>query len=150
MYCVTNHPVIQLSSLYEVCMQFSCLTMHFPLQVICVPHLMLISFKCYSEINLYNFYFYFIVLSSPMVSASAISTTTISLFWTSAGTVIDSYEVMWDTDDIGGCSGGSDMDNTTISASSTSYVVIELEEDSSYTINGEATIIAITLEAGEK
>ena len=93
-----------------------------------------------------------------MVSASAISTTTISLFWPSASTVIDSYEVMWETDDIGGCSGGSDMDSTTISASSTSYTITSVEEDSSYTIivrpsnflgNGEDTIIAMTLEAGE-
>ena len=98
---------------------------------------------------------------SPMVSASAISTTTISLFWNSAsaGTMVDGYEVMWEADDIGGCSGGSDMDNTTISASSTSYVIMGLEEDSSYTIivtalnavgSGEDTVIAMTLEAGEK
>ena len=96
-----------------------------------------------------------------MVSASAISTTTISLFWNSAsaGTMVDGYEVMWEADDIGGCSGGSDMDNTTISASSTSYVIMGLEEDSSYTIivtalnavrSGEDTVIAMTLEAGEK
>ena len=59
---------------------------------------------------------------------------------------------------IGGCSGGSDMDSTTISASSTSYTITSVEEDSSYTIivrpsnflgNGEDTIIAMTLEAGE-
>ena len=68
-----------------------------------------------------------------MVSAYAISTTTISFFWNSAcaGTMVDGYEVMWETDGIGGCSGGSDMDNTTISASSTSYIIMGLEEDSS-------------------
>ena len=92
-----------------------------------------------------------------MVSASAISTTTISLFWPSDA-VVTSYEVMWETDDIGGCSGGSDMGSATISASSTSYTITSVEEDSSYTIivrpsnflgNGEDTIIAMTLEAGE-
>ena len=68
-----------------------------------------------------------------MVSASAISTTTISLFWPS-DTVVSSYEVMWETGDIGGCSGGSDMGNATVTASSTSYTIMGLEEDSSYTI----------------
>ena len=65
---------------------------------------------------------------------------------------------MWETDDIGGCSGGSDMDSTTITA--TSYDIVELEEDSSYTItvtasnsagsSGPITDTAMTLEAGER
>ena len=68
---------------------------------------------------------------------------------------------MWETDDIGGCSGGSDMDSTTITDGSTSYDIMGLEEDSSYTITVTAsnsagssedsnTIIAMTLEAGER
>ena len=41
---------------------------------------------------------------------------------------------MWETDDIGGCSGGSDMNSTIITDGSTSYNIMGLEEDSSYTI----------------
>ena len=75
--------------------------------------------------------------------------------------MVDSYEVMWETDDIGGCSGGSDMDSTTITDGSTSYDIMGLEEDSSYTITVTASnsagssavsnlITAMTLEAGER
>ena len=86
--------------------------------------------------------------------------TSISLSWTSAGSEDVSYEVMWETDDIGGCSGDSDMDSTTINGS-TSYDIMGLEEDSSYTITVTAsnsagssedsnTVTAMTLEAGER
>ena len=94
-----------------------------------------------------------------MVSASAISTTSISLFWTEASTLVESYEIVWMTADIGGCSGGSDMDSTTITGGSTSYVIRGLEEDSSYTItvtasnsagSSEDTVTAVTLEAGKR
>ena len=68
---------------------------------------------------------------------------------------------MWETDDIGGCSGGSDMDSTTITGGSTSYDIMGLEEDSNYTITVTAsnsagssevsnTVTAMTLEAGER
>ena len=68
---------------------------------------------------------------------------------------------MWETDDIGGCSGGSDMDSTTITVGSTSYDIMGLEEDSSYTITVTAsnsagssaisnTATAMTLEAGKR
>ena len=67
---------------------------------------------------------------------------------------------MWETDDIGGCSGGSDMDSTTITDGSTSYDIMGLEEDSSYTITVTAsnsaggssvsnTLTKMTLQAGE-
>ena len=93
--------------------------------------------------------------------AGVSTATSISLSWTSAGSEAVSYEVMWETDDIGGCSGGSDMDNATITDGSTSYDIIGLEEDSSYTITVTAsnsagssvvsnTVTAMTLEAGEK
>ena len=120
-------------------------------------HVFQVADYLYPTSNVEKNYFSTSVPGSPMVSASAISTTTISLFWPSDA-VVTSYEVMWGTDDIGGCSGGSDMDSTTISASSTSYTITSVEEDSSYTIivrpsnflgNGEDTIIAMTLEAGE-
>ena len=73
-----------------------------------------------------------------------------------------SYEVMLETDNIGGCSGGSDMDSTTINSGSiTSYDITELEEDSTYSITVTASnpagnsgssspVLSMTMEAGEK
>ena len=102
----------------------------------------------------------FAVPDPPVISVGPPTTaTSISLSWTSAGSVVTSYEVMWETDDIGGCSGGSDMDSTTITDGSTSYDIMGLEEGSSYTItvtasnsagNSEDTVTAMTLEAGER
>ena len=70
---------------------------------------------------------------------------------------------MWETDDIGGCSGRSDINSVTISITdgSTSYDIMGLEEDSSYTITVTAsnsagssavsnTVTAMSLEAGER
>ena len=68
---------------------------------------------------------------------------------------------MWETDDVGGCSGGSDMDSTTVTDGSTSYDITELEEDSTYSITVTAfnsagisavsnTVTAMTMEAGER
>ena len=100
-------------------------------------------------------------VEAPVLSAGTTTATTIPLSWTSAGSEAVSYEVMWETDDIGGCSGGSDMNNTTITDGSTSYDIMGLEEDSSYTITVTASnsagssavsnlITAMTLEAGER
>ena len=68
---------------------------------------------------------------------------------------------MWETDDVGGCSGGSDTGNATITDDSTSYDITRLEEDSTYSITVTAsnsvpssavsnTVIAMTMEAGER
>ena len=68
---------------------------------------------------------------------------------------------MWQSDDIGGCSGVSDMDSITITDGSTSYDITELEEDSTYSITVTAsnsagssavsnTLTAMTMEAGER
>ena len=68
---------------------------------------------------------------------------------------------MWETDDVGGCSGSSDMDSTTITDDSISYEITELEEDSTYSITVTAsnsagssavsnTVTAMTMEAGER
>ena len=68
---------------------------------------------------------------------------------------------MWQTDDVGECSGGSDMDSITITDGSTSYDIIDLEEDSTYSITVTASnsagssavsnsVIAMTMEAGER
>ena len=71
---------------------------------------------------------------TPVLSVIVKSATSISLSWTSADSEDVSYEVMWETDDIGGCSGITDMNSTTVTNGSTSYVIIGLEEDSSYSI----------------
>ena len=95
------------------------------------------------------------------MTADTTTATTITISWTSAGSEIDSYEVMWQTNDVGGCSGGSDMDNTTITDDSTRYDITELEEDSTYSITVTAsnsggssavsnTVTAMTMEAGER
>ena len=96
-----------------------------------------------------------------MISAGTSTTTSIPItISTASGSEVDSYEVMWETDNIGGCSGGSDMNSTTINGS-TSYDIMGLEEDSSYTITVTAsnsagssedsnTVIEMTLEAGKR
>ena len=87
--------------------------------------------------------------------------TTITISWTSAGTESVSYDVMWETDDVGGCSGGSDTGSTTITDGSTSYEITELEEDTDYIITVTASksagisavsnaVTAMTMEAGDK
>ena len=60
----------------------------------------------------------------------------------------------WQTDDIGGCSGGSHTDSTTINDCS-NVDIMGLEEDSLYTITGTAfnsiatiNVTAMTPEAG--
>ena len=40
----------------------------------------------------------------PSVTVSSTTATTISLSWTSAGSVVDSYEVVWERDTSGECS----------------------------------------------
>ena len=61
--------------------------------------------------------------------------TTISLFWTSAGLVVDNYEVMWESDT---CP-DEDKGSTTITGGSTSHTITELEEGSTYTITVTAS-----------
>ena len=98
------------------------------------------------------------VQTTAFVSSETATSITISLS-VGTGSVVTSYEVMWETD-VGGCSGGSDMDSTTIT-DSTSYTITELEEDSTYSITVTAsnsagssavsnTVIAMTMEAGER
>ena len=95
------------------------------------------------------------------MTADTTTATTITISWTSAGSEGVSYVVMWKTDDVGGCSGGSDMDSTTITDGSTSYDITGLEEDSTYSITVTAsnsagssavsnTVTAMTMEAGER
>ena len=85
------------------------------------------------------------------------TTVAIPISWKSAGTENVSYEVMWETDDIGGCSGGSDMNSTTVTDG---YDIMGLEENTTYTITVTAfnsvgssavsnPVTAITRKAGE-
>ena len=73
-----------------------------------------------------------------MVTVDSTTATTISLSWTSAGSVVDSYEVMWERDTAGQCP-DEDEGSATITDGSTSYTITGLEEDSSYTITVTAT-----------
>ena len=101
------------------------------------------------------------VPGQPSVSVTGITATSISLSWSVlSGSVVDSYEVMWQRDTSGECS-DEDEGSYTITDGSTSYDIMRLEEDSSYSITVTATniagsstvrdaVTAMTLEAGEK
>ena len=103
-------------------------------------------------------YNYFTAVQVPAVITNSTTPTTISLSWTSAGSEVDSYEVMWERDTSGECP-DVDEGNATVSGSSASYTITQLEEDSSYTINITATnaagsvtsahVTEMTGEAGE-
>ena len=75
----------------------------------------------------------------PSVSVDSLTDTSISLSWTvSSGSVVDSYEVMWERDTSGECP-DEDEGSITITGSSTSHTIMELEEGSSYTITVTAS-----------
>jgi len=75
----------------------------------------------------------------PSVSVSSTTATTISLSWSvPSGSVVDSYEVIWERDTSGECPDENEG-STTITDDSTSYTITGLEEDSSYTITITAT-----------
>ena len=95
----------------------------------------------------------------PSVTVSSKTSTTISLSWSvPSGSVVDSYEVVWERDTSGECP-DEDEGSATITDGSTSYTIILLEEDSSYTITVNATnaagsaasdpVTGMTGEAGE-
>ena len=97
-------------------------------------------------------------VQAPVVTVDSTAATTISLSWTSAGSVVDSYEVMWERDTSGECP-DEDEGSATITDGSTSYTITGLEEDSSYTITVTVTnaagsavsdpVTGMTGEAGE-
>ena len=81
--------------------------------------------------------------------------TTISITWTGTGSVVDSYEVMWERDTSGECP-TVDEDIATITDGSTSYNISGLEENSNYTITvtvtnaaGSAVSVPVTAMTGE-
>ena len=96
----------------------------------------------------------YIVPGQPTIDMNPAATaTSISLSWSvPSGSVVTSYEMVWQRDTTVGCPGG-DEDSATITGSSTSYDITGLEEDSSYSITVRAinvTVTAMTLEAGER
>ena len=101
----------------------------------------------------------FTVPSQPTVNVGTTTATSVSLSWTSDDSVVDSYEVMWQRDTSGECP-DEDEDSISLTDGSTSYDIMGLEEDSSYSITVTAsnaagssavsnTVTAMTLEAGE-
>ena len=66
----------------------------------------------------------------PSVTVSSTAATTISLSWSvPSGSVVDSYEVVWETD----------SSATIADGSITSYTITGLEEETNYTITVTAT-----------
>ena len=102
---------------------------------------------------------YFNAVQVPTVTANSTTPNTILLSWTSAGSEVESYEVTWERYTSGECS-DVDEGNATVSGSSTSYTITQLEEDSNYTITVTAnnavgsaisdSIIGMTQEAGKE
>ena len=101
-----------------------------------------------------------LIVSTPVLSNDSTTATFISLSWTSAGSEVNSYEVIWQRDTSGECS-DEDEGSVTLTDGSTSYDIMELEEESSYNIIVTAhntagssavsnTVTAMTLEAGER
>ena len=110
-------------------------------------------------------YMIYTVPDPPVITVDSTTATSITISGgVPSDSVADSYEVMWVTNDVGGCSGGSDMDSTTIiDGSITSYEIMGLEEDSTYSITVTASNSAgigssglstptnpMTMEAGER
>ena len=78
-----------------------------------------------------NYYYRSFVFPVEVPILESTTASTISLSWTSAGSVVDSYEVMWERDTSGECP-DEDEGSTIITGSSTSHTIAGLEEDSTY------------------
>ena len=70
-----------------------------------------------------------------MVAVDSTAVATISLSWTGAGPLVESYEVIWT---LGECS-GEEEGHTQISDGSTSYIITGLKENSTYFVSVTAT-----------
>ena len=70
--------------------------------------------------------------------ADTTTATSISLSWTTGGSEGVSYTVVWQRDTSGDCS-DVDQGNDTITDGSTNYDIVNLEEDSSYSIEVTAS-----------
>ena len=90
------------------------------------------------EVSGITIFFLHSTVEAPVLSSDSSTATSISLSWTSAGSEVDSYEVMWQRDTSGECP-DEDAGSTTITDNSTSYDIMGLEEDSSYSITVTAS-----------
>ena len=119
-----------------------------------------ITFCCKHAVDITFVVSIYIVVVGPVLSADSTTNTSISLSWTSAGSVMVSYEVMWQRDTSGECP-DEDEDSISLTGGSTSYDIMGLEEDSSYSITVTAsnvagssavsnTVTAMTLESGKR
>ena len=68
------------------------------------------------------------------MSVDGTTGSTVSLSWQSSGSVVDSYEVVWQAS-----TAGSAPDSTVLFGSTTSYTITELEEGTDYSITVTAT-----------
>ena len=75
-----------------------------------------------------------LVPAQPQVTKGTTTSTSIALSWTSAGSEVDSYEVMW-TSDV--CT--DDVDEGSAIITETSYIIEDLREGTSYTITVSVT-----------
>ena len=66
------------------------------------------------------------------MSVDGTTGSTVSLSWQSSGSVVDSYEVMWEASTAGSAPGSTVL-------SGTSYTITELEEGTDYSITVTAT-----------
>ena len=97
-------------------------------------------------------------MAVPVVMADTSTATSISLSWNTGGSEGVNYTVVWQRDTSGDCS-DEVQGNDTITDGSTNYDIMNLEEDSSYSIEVTAsntlgnetseTITEMTLTAGE-
>ena len=92
----------------------------------------------YTRILKINYYFFGSVKTPVIMLNSAAEATTISLSWTSAGSVVDSYEVMWEKDTSGECP-NEDEGSVTRDGDTTSYDIMGLAGISSYAITVTAS-----------
>ena len=82
------------------------------------------------------------VPGQPSVSVDSTTATSITISWSvPSGSIVDSYDVMWERDTSGKCP-DEDEGNATITSGSTSHTIMEVEEDSSYTITVIASNVA--------
>ena len=99
----------------------------------------------------------FVVPTQPTIGLTTPTETSVSITWTvDAGSVVESYRVLWQRDTSVGCP-GEDEGNETLTGDPTSHNVTGLEEDSSYIITLWASnaagsvdvgVAVMTLEAG--
>ena len=81
-----------------------------------------------------------IVPAQPHVTVGTTTTTSISLSWTSAGSEVDSYRVMWRSDE---CSDDVDEGSST-TITETSYILEGLREGTSYNVTVSTVGISLS------